>query len=358
MQMWTIPGLALQAHMSKPYQIDSSPSVTSISCCFWKQNLTLSFVLQLSSSGMSPPPPPEYLPKCGKPRKATRSVFLRPSSLVLEWAHQLMWTNESQVLGLSYNSCMWKRNCLFSKGFSIQRKKWYVMHLTLPWDLIEEASEHLPNTEESRGKRQKTSWREPIISRNNTTSDKQSMFQDNRCLLTAIWQTSKACPTPLSSGNSSSKPTSTPLHSAILPNSKSLGITQFVCVLPIVVLVTAYFLDGNHQTFRGRRIHSKFPYISYLIHHLPLKNLTWEASTVSLPPIICIQKFSCKVSPLVLLKKTISELRLRVRGVCLALLRTLWETGMMNVALVPDPRLGFSFSTFYPFSPAASSLAE
>lgn len=83
-QMWIIPGLALQTHMSKPYQTDSLPSVTSIKCCFWKQNLTLSFVFQPSSSGMSPPPPPEYLPKLDKPRKASRSVFPRPPSLVLE----------------------------------------------------------------------------------------------------------------------------------------------------------------------------------------------------------------------------------------------------------------------------------
>lgn len=92
------------------------------------------------------------------------------------------------------------------------------MHLTLPWDHMEEASEQLANTEESRGKRRKASWREPIISRNNTTSDKQSMFQDNCCLLTAIWQTSKACPTPLSSRNSRNKPTSTPYTQPSCPS--------------------------------------------------------------------------------------------------------------------------------------------
>lgn len=179
-------------------------------------------------------------------------------------------------MSTSTNVKQWKSSCRsrlsqlyvkeklsFQQRFSIQRKKWYVMHLTLPWDLMEEASEHLANTEESRGKRRKASWREPIISRSNRTSDKQSMFQDNCCLLTAIWQTSKACPTPLSSRNSRSKPTSTPYTQPSCP-SPSLILP---CLRHNAICMcrshrhssNSFSLDGNHQTFRERRIHSSFP---------------------------------------------------------------------------------------------------
>lgn len=66
-----------------------------------------------------------------------------------------------------------KERLSFQQRFSIQRKKWYVMHLTLPWDLTWKKPVITNPTQKKAEVRDKLE--EPITSRNNTTSDKTTV---------------------------------------------------------------------------------------------------------------------------------------------------------------------------------------